>query len=131
MMELREQIESLRLTGDSFRNDAPGDTGERDAVARESLQVINMRREPPEIRRATHCDVDVSSPRIFNACIGELRKHLHHPLASCARRVECVRPRIADSTTEQEAMVRGASEVSQHKVDISDGNVFAHESLHA
>ena len=44
------------------------------AAARESLQVIDVRCEPVEVRRPAHRDVDVTAPRKLDAGIGKLRK---------------------------------------------------------
>ena len=64
MRYARKHIEAFRGAGDGVGRQLAGKPGERHAVAREPLQIENIRREPSEIRRAAHGDVEIAAPGI-------------------------------------------------------------------
>ena len=88
MWELGEQVEAFCLAGDGFGGEPPSDAGQRDAVAGEALQIINMRRDAAEVGGAAQGDVDIAAPCVLDVYIRELREHFQHSLASGVRGVE-------------------------------------------
>src|SRR5262245_28551883 len=104
MRDAREEIEALSRAGHGFRDELSGDTRERDAVARESLHEVDVRREPAEVRRAIERDVEIAAPGIVDARVGELRKDAHQALARAPRRAR-VETRIAHAPAEQQPVV--------------------------
>ena len=120
-----EDVETLGLAGDGFGHEFACDSGQRDAVPGEPLQVIDVGREPSEIRGAAHGDVDVAAPGVFDLRVGELRKHLEHAGARRALGVARVEAGIADAPAEQQPVVGRPAEVVEHEVHVRDCDVFA------
>ena len=67
--QFREQVEALGLSRDRLGHHLARDAGQRDAVPRESLQVVHIRFKPSEVRRPVHGDVHVAAPGVFDARI--------------------------------------------------------------
>ena len=84
---------------DRFSNQFTGQTGQRDAVARESLQVIHIGLEATEIRGAIERYVEQASPGVLDTRAGELGKHAQHARAQARRSstIEMYSPAFANT----------------------------------
>jgi hypothetical protein len=125
--DAREHIEASAVARDRLGEQFAGDAGERDAVAAEALQEVDLGLEPAEVRRAVHRDVHVAAPGVVDGGVRELREHLQHARAGGATGAERVEPGIAHAPAEEQAVVGRAPEVVDHPVDIRDRSVVADE----
>ena len=131
MRNAGEDIEATGVPGDGLTHQLAGHAGQGDAMAGESLQVVHIRIEPPEVRRAVAGDVHMRRPR---------RIPLSRPAAagtpaSCARawprRCDRIKSGVADAAAEEQAVIGRATEVIQHPVHVGDGRIVGDECLGA
>jgi len=80
VLQLREQIERGCVAANRLHEDLRRHARQRNPVSRETLHIVVVRIDRTEVRRAVARDIHKSSPRVFDADIGELGEHAHHAL---------------------------------------------------
>ena len=97
-----EDVKALRSAADGVRHELAGNPGERNAVAGEALQEVDVGGEPSEVGRAVERNVDVPAPGVVDAHPLELRKDAQHAGARGARSIEGLEARIVDTAARSE-----------------------------
>lgn len=100
MRNAREHVKAPGGAADGLGDQLAGDARERDAVAGEALQEINVGRESAEVRRTVERDIDFAAPGVLDPHVAQLRKHGEHARACGGGRIEGAQPRVVHAAAE-------------------------------